>query len=178
MFSRVDLLPADDPAIDPSTDPTPTERRLWLETARARGARWLLEPVLDECRVELVERNGWFAFEVVDLIVSSILIFPAVDPINWFVPGEDYGVVQRLTWRLTDLEGGLASEGRRELTTKASFNELGPGPSREFYVVGFLRAPGCLDEEAWAEIAEQLTPTAAEDLARALVVAAESSAHE
>ncbi len=178
VFSRVVLLPADDPTIDPDLGVTPEVRHDWRETARARGARWLLEPVLDECRVELVEKNGYHALKVVNLIVCSILIFPAVDPINWVIPGEDYGVVQRLTWRLTDLEAGLVSDGARDLTTKASFNALGPGPSREFYVVGFLRAPGCLDEEAWAEIAEQLTPTAAEDLARALVVAAESSARE
>lgn len=176
VFSRVVLLPADDPTIDPDLGVTPEIRHAWLETARARGARWLLEPVLDECRVELVEKNGLHALKVANLIVCSILIFPAVDPTNWFIPGEDYGVVQRLSWRVTDLEAGLTSEGQRDLTTKASFNELGPGPSREFYVVGFLRAPGCLDEEAWSEIADQLTPTAAEDLARALVGAAESSA--
>lgn len=178
VFSRVVLLPADDPALDPDLGVTPEVRHAWLETARARGARWLLEPVLDECRVELVERNGWHALKVVNLIVCSLLIFPAVDPINWVIPGEDYGVVQRLAWRLTDLEQGLASEGRRDLTTRASFNELGPGPSRELYVVGFLRVPACLDEEAWAEISAQLEPTAAEDLARAIVQVAEASAKE
>lgn len=176
VFSRVHLLPADDPTLDPELGVTPEVRRAWRETARGRGARWLLEPVLDEARVELVEKNGLHALKVVNLVVCSLLIFPAVDPINWVLPGEDYGVVQRLTWRLTDLDGGLASDGRRDLTTSASFNAFGPGPSREFYVVGFLRAPGCLDEEAWAEIADQLAPAAAEDLARALVLAAEANA--
>ncbi|MCO5165152.1 MAG: hypothetical protein M9894_02135 [Planctomycetes bacterium] len=175
VFERVHLLPDDDPTLDPDLGVTPEVRHVWRETARARGARWLLEPVLEEARVELLEKNGLHALKVVTLIVSSIFIFPAVDPLNWFIPGEDYGVVQRLAWRVTDLDEGPGGEGQRELVTRASFADLGPGPTRGFFIVGFLRAPGCLDEEDWAHIAGQLTEVAAEDLARGLVLAGEGA---
>ncbi|MCW8140694.1 MAG: hypothetical protein KIT58_17475 [Planctomycetota bacterium] len=175
VFERVHLLPADDPTLDPVLGVTPEVRHVWRETARARGARWLLEPVLEEARVELIEKNGLHALKVVNLILSSIFIFPGVDPLNWFIPGEDYGVVQRLAWRVTDLDDGPGGEGLRELVTRASFADIGPGPTRGFFIVGFLRAPGCLDEEDWTHVAGQLTEVAAEDLARALVGAAEGA---
>lgn len=175
VFERVHLLPDDDPTLDPVVGVTPEVRHVWRETARARGARWLLEPVLEEARVELIEKNGLHALKVVNLILSSIFIFPGVDPLNWFIPGEDYGVVQRLAWRVTDLDDGPGGEGLRELVTRASFADLGPGPTRGFFIVGFLRAPGCLDEEDWTHVAGQLTEVAAEDLARALVGAAEGA---
>lgn len=178
VFAKVDALPADDPKVEPGLEPTPELRHVWAETAKARGARFLLEPVLEEVRVELLAKNGWHVFKVINLIVSSIFIFPAVDPLNWVIPGEDYGYVQRLRWRVTDLEHPEAgSEVRvQELVTRASFNDLGPGPSRGFFVVGFLRAPGCLEEEDWAGICAELEPVAVEELARALVVAAETDA--
>jgi hypothetical protein len=178
VFAKVDALPADDPKVEPGLEPTPEMRHVWAEMAKARGARFLLEPVLEESRVELLEKNGWHAFKVVNLIVSSIFIFPAVDPLNWVIPGEDYGYVQRLRWRLTDLERPEAGSAVRvqELVTRASFNDFGPGPSRGFFVVGFLRAPGCLDEEDWAGICAELKPVAVEELARALVIAAETDA--
>jgi hypothetical protein len=172
LFSRVELLPADDPR--PAGLEPAQLRQAWRDTARAKGARYLLEPTLEDARVELIEKNGWHVFKIIDLIVSSILIFPAVDPLNWVIPGEDYGVVQWLGWKVTDLENDtLVAEGRLERVTKASFNDFGPGPSRGFYIVGFIRAPGCLDEESWADIHAQLADVAAEDLATGVVLAAE-----
>lgn len=178
VFAKVDALPADDPKVEHGVEPTPEMRHVWAETARARGARFLLEPVLEEARVELVEKNGYHVVKIINLIVCSVLIFPAVDPINWMIPGEDYGYVQRLRWRVTDLEHPEAGSAVhvRELITRASFNDFGPGPSRGFFIVGFLRAPGCLDEEDWGEITAELEPVAVEELARALVLAAETDA--
>lgn len=180
VFSQVEALREDDPRVEPGLEPTPEMRHVWAEAARASGARWLLEPVLEEARVELLEKNGWHPIKVATLIACSILIFPAVDPLNWLIPGEDYGYVQRLRWRVTDLERPEAgSDVRvRELETRASFNDFGPGPSRGFFIIGFLRAPGCLDEEDWAGICAELEPVALEELARALVLAAEADAKE
>lgn len=174
-FERVVLLPADDPR--PAGLAPGQLRAAWRETARAKGARFLLEPTLEDARVELIEKNGWHWFKVLDLIVSSILIFPGVDPLNWVIPGEDYGVVQALAWRVTDLETDTpVAEGRLQRVTRASFNDFGPGPSRGFFIVGFIRAPGCLDEEDWVDIHAQLAEVAAEDLAAAVVLAAEEGA--
>jgi hypothetical protein len=148
-----------------------------LAQARKAKAELLLELEVDELAVRFLEYNGWHGPKIAIAILSWILIFPAIDPPNWFIPGEDYGVVASGRWRLRTVESGeLTGEGRFEHELcRDSFAAFGLGdiPSREFYFVGFLRAPECLDEADWAEISEQLIDNAEVGLVRALVEVAE-----
>jgi hypothetical protein len=160
----------------PGGDPD-RDRAALLEAARARGADLLFEPTLEDARVELVRTTGAQGLKVAILIVSSLLLVPAVDPPNWFIASEVYGVVATGRWRLLDVATGqLVREAPFRAQTEGTFAELGPGPTRDWHLVGFLRVPSCIDEEEWAEIAAQLVPVAHEDLASAIVVAAESAA--
>ena len=147
------------------------------EAARRAGAAWLLEAEVEDARVELADTNWLQPVKVGVLLVSSLLIFPAVDPINWFLPGEDYGVRTRVRWRLSEVATGAElGAGLLETDARQSFAAFGPGPTRPWYVVGFLRVPSCLDEEAWTEIAAQLDEHAVADLTGALVRTAEAAA--
>ena len=108
------------------------------------------------------------------LIACSILIFPAVDPPNWLLPGEVYGIEQRARWKVTDPAGKVLARGEVKVTTTDRFAAFGPGATRPWFIIGFLRVPGCLDEEDWGVISSQLEPRAQVDLARALVKAVEA----
>ncbi|MGE0708164.1 MAG: hypothetical protein AB7N76_00860 [Planctomycetota bacterium] len=144
------------------------------EAARRAGARWLLEVWLEDAGVRLRGRNGLTAFKVVVLIVSSILIFPAVDPLNWFLPGEDYELTWYARFRVSEVDGGAErAAGYLELGAWDSFAAFPPAPTRGWFILGFLRAPGCLGEEHWQEIAEQLEDRARAELERGLVTAVE-----
>lgn len=145
------------------------------QAARQQGARWLLEVWLEDVSVRLKEKNGLHGFKIAVLIVSSILIFPAVDPLNWFLPGEDYEFGYSLRWRLSEVSGDELAGGYLELGAWDSFAAFGPGPTRSWFVIGFLRAPGCLDEEDWGEIGEQLEASARRELRVGLTAAAESA---
>ena len=147
-----------------------------VSAAREAGAKLLLEVSLDDAEVRLVETNGWHGVKVGVLIVSSILIFPAVDPFNWFIPGEDYGVTLHASWELTDLEtGARLGRGYLRSSAKDSFAAFGPGPTRPWYVIGFLRTPGCIDPEEWQEIGSQLLEPARAQLLADLVRAVEAN---
>ena len=52
-------------------------------------------------------KNAWYVPKVIIFIASAILIFPGVDPLNWILPGEDYGVVAYGRWSLRDADGNL-----------------------------------------------------------------------
>lgn len=162
-FERVMLLSSDDPAA-------------WRATGRAAGARFLLEPTLQDVRVELLEKNAWYPLKLFNLIVGALAIIPILDPVDGLIPGEEYGVIQVLAWRVTDLAAEHETAGRVERVTRAAFNDFGPGPSRGYIFFGTVRTPGCLDEAEWAEIHAQLAEVAAEDLAGAVVLAAEEGA--
>jgi len=168
----VQLAPGDRSA------PLEARRVAARERARRAGAEWLLDAAVGDARVELVEHTPLFGFKVFVLITSSVFIFPAVDPLNWFLASEVYGLKVRVPWRLIDLETeAVLAEGVVERTTSTTFAAFGlGGPSRSWFVVGFLRVPDCLEEEDWAEIAAQLAPRAREDLGRALTAAAEAAA--
>ncbi|RMG16631.1 MAG: hypothetical protein D6731_05860 [Planctomycetota bacterium] len=149
-----------------------------LAQARKGGARWLLSVELSDARTRLLRKNGWHVPKAVLFVLCAVLIFPGIDPPNWFLPGEDYGTEATLRWRLRDVASGetLGRGEERTLLAADSFAAFGLGgvPSRPFYFAGFLRTPGCLDEEAWEGIADTLQPAAREGLARALVRLAEA----
>lgn len=147
-----------------------------LKAARAQGSELLLEVTLDDAEVRLVETNGLHGFKIAVLIVSSILIFPAVDPLNWFLPGEDYGVTLHASWRLTEVATGKKlGRGYLESTASDSFAAFGFGYTRPWYVIGFLRTPGCIDEEEWEEIGAQLLERAQAQLEVDLIEAVEAA---
>jgi len=143
--------------------------------ARQRGARWLLEVWFEDVSVRLKEKNGLHGLKIATLIVSSILIFPAVDPLNWFLPGEDYELGYSIRWRLSEVSGDEVAGGFLELGAWDSFAAFGPGATRSWFVIGFLRAPGCLDEEDWAEIGDQLEASARRELRVGLTAAVEGA---
>lgn len=141
-------------------------------TLRARGftpgeGGWRLEARLESAAVRYA-RNGVFGLEVATFIVTALLIFPGVDVPNWFFASEDYTLELVGSWTLR-AGASIVAEGVARTRTTGSFAELGPGPTREWHLVGFLRAPGCLEEDEWSEIADQLVPTAQLDFARELV---------
>lgn len=167
-FERVDALGS------PSSS-THAER---LGAARDQGAELLLEMSLVDAEVRLVETNGWHGVKVGVLIVSSILIFPAVDPFNWFIPGEDYGVTLHASWELTLVRSGARlARGYLQSSASDSFAAFGPGPTRPWYVIGFLRTPGCIDPEEWQEIGSQLLDRARAQLLVDLTHAVEGARH-
>ncbi len=134
----------------------------------AEGTGWRLEARLESSAVRYA-RNGAFGLEVATFVVTAILIFPAVDIPNWFFASEDYTLELTGSWTLRDLAAGtVVAEGTARTRTTGSFAEFGPGPTREWHLVGFLRTPGCLEEDEWSEIADQLVPTAQLDFAREL----------
>ncbi len=138
--------------------------------------RWRLEVTLDGADLVLERHNGWLPVKIATLVVCALAIFPAVDPPNWCIASEVYALEQRARWRLVDGGAGAEREGRVVVRTRADVAAFGPGVTRSWFVVGFLRVPHCLDEEDWAELAAQLLPTAQEDLARAVVAAVEQAA--
>ncbi len=149
-----------------------------LEEAKESGAKWLLELDVDSLEVVFLEYNGLHIPKIATFVVCAFLIFPAVDPPNWFIAGEDYGVRAKGRWRLRDIESGvLLRKGRfeRELC-RDSFAPIGIGgiPSRGFFIAGFLRVPGCLDEEDWRDISQNLKPAADLGLLHSLVLEAEA----
>lgn len=145
------------------------------QAARKQGARWLLEVWFEDVSVRLKEKNGLHGLKIANLIVSSILIFPAVDPLNWFLPGEDYELGYSIRWRLSEVSGSEVAGGYLELGAWESFAAFGPGATRSWFIIGFLRAPGCLDEEDWAEIGEQLETNARRELRVGLTAAVEAA---
>lgn len=170
-FERADALPE---VAAGASLPGPARLDALLATARARGARWLLVPRVERCAVEY-ETNGAFAGEVAIFIVCAVLLVPGLDPPNWFIASEDYFIQTRGAARVVDVATGRdVADVPFTVETRGSFAELGPGPTREFHVVGFVRAPGCLDEEEWDEVAAQLLRCAEGDLVNAIVRAAES----
>lgn len=147
-------------------------REALLTAARAADAAWLVELALEDVRVELAERNALHPLKIVVFILSAVLIFPGVDPLDWFLPGEDYALKARVRWRLWDTaSGSLLAEGTQESEARRSFAPFGLGDagSRSWFLAGFLRVPGCLDEEDWDEIADQLVDRGRDALERALV---------
>jgi hypothetical protein len=171
-FARVVLLPADDPL--PESLAPEQRHAAWREAARAQGARLLLELVLEDARVELLRKNAWYPLKFFNLIVGTLAIIPIMDPVDGLIPGEEYGVVQALTWRVTAVaDDSTVATGRLERVTRATFNDFGPGPSRGYFFFGTVRTPDCLDERHWAEVHAQLAEVAAEDLATGIVVIAE-----
>ena len=128
--------------------------------------------------MRLKEKNGLHGLKVATLIVSSILIFPAVDPLNWFLPGEDYELNYSLRWRLSEVSGDELAGGYLELGAWDSFAAFGPGPTRSWFIIGFLRAPGCLDEEDWREIGAQLEQSAERELRVGVTAALEEALRE
>lgn len=148
-------------SVDPLEAPPKALSSELLKAAREQGSELLLEVTLDDAEVRLLDTNGLHGFKIAVLIVSSILIFPAVDPLNWFLPGEDYGVTLHASWRLTEVATGKKlGRGYLESTASASFAAFGFGYTRPWYVIGFLRTPGCIDEEEWQEIGSQLVERA------------------
>lgn len=130
-----------------------------LEAARAGGAEWLLDLNVRDVKVEFLDTNGWQPVKAVVMIVSSILIFPFVDPPNWWIPSEVYGARAEVDWKLTDLaDGATLASGTVDVTAEDAFAAFWPAPSRGFFVAGFLRTPSCLEEEHWADVAEHLRP--------------------
>lgn len=161
---------------EPGLPPGRAREEALAEAARAAGARWLLTGVLERAEVALIERTGLYPVQWGVLVVSSVLLFPGFDPINWFLPGEVYGIRARLRVRLLDLETGeVVGQGAAERVVSDSFADFGLGSvgGRGWFLVGFMRVPGCLDEEDWASISAQLEETARQDLVHALVLAAE-----
>lgn len=172
VFVAVTLVPALDPGPGDS-DPAQL-RQAWRAAAADTGARLLLETVLEDARVELLAKNAWYPLRVFDLIVGALAIIPVLDPLDGLIACEEYGVVQGLAWRVVDLASGVdLATGRLERVTRATFNDFGPGPSRGYIFFGIVRTPGCLTEEEWADIHAQLVDVATEDLAGAVVEAAE-----
>jgi len=170
-FARVEPLAAPDPSLTREAG-----SRASREAARAQGLEWLLEVSLDDARTVFVEKNGLHAFKIVVLIVSSILIFPGVDPLNWFLPGEDYAVRLSGEWTLRDAaDGAEVARGLFDAEHLESFAAFGLGDikSRNFFVVGFMRAPGCLDEDDWSDVTGQLEEGAVGATIRALVTQVE-----
>lgn len=165
---------------EPPRELGPDERRRALvQAARAAGARWLLAPRLEAGSTRYAGQSGaLFGVKIFNLIWTAFFIFPAVDVPNWFIASEHYALDLQGGWQLIDLQSGAGvAEGALEAGAERAFAAFGLGicPSREWYVIGFLRVPNCLDEEAWAEIAEGLAPDARESLARRLVLAAEGA---
>jgi len=141
-------------AVAIEAEPDAAARR---EAARAADARWLLELAVRDVRVEFRDTNGLQPLKAVIMIVSSILIFPFIDPPNWFIPSEVYEARAAVDWTLTDLaDERVLSGGTVDIAAEDAFAALWPAPSRGFFIAGFLRAPGCLEEEHWADIAEHL----------------------
>lgn len=169
-FADVVLLPTD-------ADLAPELHAARRDAAQARGAGLLLELRLEDARVELLRKNAWYPLKLFDLIVGTLAIVPILDPVDGLIPGEEYGVVHTLTWRVTGVpDGSTVATGRLERVTSAAFNDFGPGPSRGYFFFGTVRTPDCLDEADWAEVHAQLAEVAAEDLATAIVLVAEDAA--
>ena len=172
-FSRAVALP--EPA---ATDPQ--ARGLALrDAARAAGARWLLEPTLQAGGevLYLGQSAPLVVVKVVNLILCAFLIFPAVDPPNWFIASESYALDLEATWSLVDLRGGAPGQGSLEVWAERAVAEFGLGlmAARPWFLIGFMRVPGCLDAEDWADIGAELAPDAEESLARSLTLAAEEA---
>lgn len=171
-FERAEALPAD--ALAPGLQGV-ARVDACLAAARARGARWLLLPRVERCAVEY-ETNGAIGVEIGVFIVCAVLLVPGLDPPNWFIASEDYFIQTNGSARVVDVATGRdVADLPFTVETRGSFAELGPPPTREFHIVGFLRAPGCLDEEEWDEVAAQLRRCADGDLVNALVRAVESA---
>ncbi len=169
-LARVLALPPPAPGAPPG-DP--------LAAARAAGAAWLLDLAVEDAEVAMLRTNWLQPVKVAILIVSSILIFPAVDPPNWFLPSEVYGTTLRVRWRLREVEGGAeVATGTFEATAEDAFAAFWPAPSRGFFVIGFLRAPGCLEEEHWAGVAEHLAPELPRAAATSAVLTLEAALRE
>ncbi|MBL4844489.1 MAG: hypothetical protein JKY65_03090 [Planctomycetes bacterium] len=165
-FKRVESLEAPSRAL-------PSEL---LRAARAAGAELLLEVSLDDATVRFLGTNSLHGFKIAILIVSSIMIFPAADPLNWFLPSEEYGVTLDATWRLTDVKSGRQlGQGYLESTASGSFAAFGFGYTRPWYLIGFLRTPSCIDEEEWEGIGAQLVERAKVQLEVDLVRAVEAA---
>jgi hypothetical protein len=163
-------------SVDPLEAPPKALSSELLRAARERGSELLLEVTLDDAEVRLIDTNGLHGFKIAVLIVSSILIFPAVDPLNWFLPGEDYGVTLHASWRLTEVATGKKlGRGYLESTAKASFAAFGFGFTRPWYIIGFLRAPGCIDEDEWEDIGSQLVKRAQAQLEADLIEVVEQA---
>ena len=161
-----------------SGPPSRQRSALLLEEAQKAEAEWLLEFEVDSLEVAFLEYNGLHVPTVATFIVCAFLIFPAIDPPNWFLPGEDYGIRAKGRWRLLAVETGVVlGKGRfeRELC-RDSFAPIGLGgiPSRGFFLAGFLRIPGCLDEEHWRDISQNLKRSGDLGLLHALVVETEA----
>jgi hypothetical protein len=165
-YERVTLLDLDPKA-------SGTERRA---AAKAAQAAWLLEASMEDVYVRLKRKpTGMHAFKIAVLIVSSILLFPAVDPLNWFLPGEDYELVYTLQFRLSDVSSGEeVAAGYLELGAWDSFAAFPPAPTRTWFILGFLRTPGCFDQEDWIEVGEKLALRAHHELIVGIVRALEA----
>jgi hypothetical protein len=136
----------------------------------------LLEVQLTRAAVEYRGHTWVHGLKIALFVVQAILIFPGVDPLDWFLPGEEYAIQLQANWTLKTARGSVHSEGRVKTETWDAFAPWGLGiwPSRGWFFVGLFRAPNCLDEDDWAEVGAQLLPRAEQDLLRELVHAVES----
>lgn len=176
------------PPFRPRLDPGPLEQRI-AETLRERGgfervevgsnakAELRLELVLEDARVVLEGRNWVHPLKIVNLIVSSVLLFPTVDPLNWVLPGEDYALQARVRWELRDYRDVLYGKGLLKPAFSDSFAGFGLGgiAGRPWFYLGFIRVPECLDPEDWAVISSQLEVHAQTVIAESAVLAAEGA---
>jgi len=170
-FASVTLVDAPGPA-------SPKRSALLLNTAEKAEAEWLLELEIDGLEVAFLEYNGLHVPKIVTFVVCAFLIFPAVDPPNWFIAGEDYGIRAKGRWLLRAVKTGVVlgrGHFEHELCRDA-FAPIGLGdiPSRGFFLAGFLRIPGCLGEEHWRDISQNLKSSGDLGLLHALVREAEA----
>ncbi|MCA8922112.1 MAG: hypothetical protein KDD82_09905 [Planctomycetes bacterium] len=199
VLLEVDYEPTD-PDLDPEQFRPPYRPRLsaeplldsLAETLRRRGgfeqvlvgpdaqAPLRLELVLEDARVTLAGRNWVHPLKIVNLIVSSVLILPTVDPLNWILPGEDYALETRVRWRLRDGQGATLGRGVLRPEFRDSFAAFGLGgiAGRPWFYLGFLRVPECLDPADWAVISSQLEAHAQTVLVQSVVAAAEAARPE
>ncbi|MEZ6184826.1 MAG: hypothetical protein R3F62_07435 [Planctomycetota bacterium] len=153
------------------------ERGGFQAVTDAADAPLTLELLLEDARVRLEGRNWVHPLKIVNLIVSSLLIVPTFDPLNWLLPGEDYVLEARVRWRLRGVGDVVHGRGVLRPAFSDSFAAFGLGgiAGRPWFYLGFLRVPECLDPADWAVISSQLEAHAAQVIAEEVVAAAEAA---
>jgi hypothetical protein len=148
-----------------------------LAAARAQDADYLLDVVLADASCSFSRTNWVQPLKIVGGIVQWLLIFPGLDPLNWFLAGELYQLETLARWRLRDTRTGqVVAEGEVSPRIEEPFAAFGLGVGgRPWFLAGWLRAPDCLDEEDWEVVSGQLQPAAEIDVARATVLAVEAA---
>lgn len=174
VFTGLDVASVDSRAPAPAARQNFSER---LEragkVARQSGAKWLAVIDVQDSTARYVGQTPTFLFVVKVLILVGSLPFPDIP--NYVLSTDQFEVTYRA--KVTLLDAGSGAQVGEKLVAgngKGVFGDF----SRGWYYYGFVRVPGCLDQESWDDILKELRPPAQEGLARECAKAIEELALE